>query len=77
MQSMNKELIKKELLKQVTRDKYDLPIFVCKNLKQELNEVLKKYLLTSNNNIKLKLKALETGDFLISISCLASNFILK
>lgn len=77
MKSLNKTELKNELMKQVAHDKYDLPIYVCKNLKLDLAEVFKKYIPENESNLKLNLKVLRGEKFLIQVECETSHFLIN
>ncbi len=73
----NKEALKNSAIKAIVSDKYDLPLLVCKNLKNELKLVLKRYLRLSDDSAKLTIKTLKSGEFLIELRAISSGFLIK
>ena len=74
MKSMSKEIIKREINRNITKDKYDLPLYVCKNLKVDLFNLFKRYGLLEEDNIKLTVKVLSTNRYILQVDCLMDNF---
>ena len=77
MRSMNKENIKNDVLKAIANDKYDLPIFVCKNLKGEVLNLFKKFIKFDEKDFLMRMKVLSSGKFVIEIECLTNGFLIK
>ena len=74
MKSTSKEIIKREIERNITKDKYDLPLYVCKNLKIDLINLFKRYGLVEENNLKLSVKMLSTNKYILQVDCLMDNF---
>ena len=74
MKSTSKEIIKREIERNITKDKYDLPLYVCKNLKIDLINLFKRYGLVEENNLKLSVKVLSTNKYILQVDCLMDNF---
>lgn len=74
MKNSSKEIIKKEIEKNIVEDKYDLPLYICKNLKIDLANLFKRYGLVDEDNIRLSVKVLSTNKYIIQIDCLMDNF---
>lgn len=75
MLSMNKK-VKEKVMCQVASDKYDTPIFLFKNLKNEIFECALKYLNIKKDNMIMNVKVLKNGKFFIEIKFLSDNLIL-
>lgn len=74
MKNLSKEIIKNEIEKKIVYDKYDLPVYVCKNLKTDIINVFKRYGIFDEENLKLNVKVLSSNKYIIQIDCLAYNF---
>ena len=74
MKSTSKEIIKQEIERNITKDKYDLPLYVCRNLKIDLTNLFKRYGLVEEGNIKLSVKVLSTNKYILQVDCLMDNF---
>ena len=77
MKNLNKELLKEELKSSIAHDKYDLPIFICKNLKIDLINVFKRYLSFEEEDLKLSVKLLKNNKYYFEIECFADNIFFK
>lgn len=77
MQSMNKERLKKNVINAIVNDKYDLPIYICKAMKNDLKVTIKRYLKIDENNFKICIKPLKSGEYLVELKTVASGFLIK
>ncbi len=74
MRNLNKQILKNEIEKKIVYDKYDLPVYVCKNLKIDILNVFKRYGIVDEEALKLNVKVLSSNKYIIQIDCLVDNF---
>ena len=74
MRSLNNKSVKQNVKKQVSIDKYDLPIAILKNLKFDILECFLKYTNINKDDIVMNVSVLKNNKFYVEISCFIDDF---
>ncbi len=75
MKNLNKKIIEDDIKKQLSNDKYELPIQLFRNLKSDIFECFSNYTNIEKDNLSMSIKVLKNNNYYVEISCLIDDYL--
>lgn len=75
LENLNKEKLKAKIMFAISDDKSKLIMQIHSRLKREIAEIFKKYFVSSDDDICVKIQNLSSGKFAIVVECLCDGFL--
>lgn len=75
MKNLNKKTIKDDIKKQLSNDKYELPIQLFRSLKSDIFECFSNYANIEKDSISMSIKVLKNNNYYVEISCLIDDYL--
>ena len=77
MKNLSKKLLANNLSDMSMMDETEIPLFLIKNLKQDLENLFRRYVDFKEDNLKIKIKILSNNKYVIMVDCLADFMMTK
>ncbi len=77
MKNLSKKLLANNLSDMSMMDETEIPLFLIKNLKQDLENLFRRYVDFKEDNLKIKIKILNNNKYVIMVDCLTDFIMTK